>query len=347
MEKKTLSIFTLIMISALLGFGSVNIVFAKTVDPPRIQLEKGVAPEDIICKPGLVLVIFTDAPMCLKPSTVSKLEQRGVPLIRGQVQQENHIDTIPEFTSKNKTGATIQGHTGKPQTPFESVTSSRGGIVNFYINDNDLNTSPDGVDVIQTKGLLVFTVNGIPIKGPTAMIETGKSTGKFFIRLELPDSVNGIALTQDDVVEIKYLDQADEAGAKRTSVASVPLTQTFAQLETSGSGQTRIGHEFVVRIYEEDMNLDSREVDTIPLSSIVYRGEGGIRTTLSNPVFDANGSYLLETGENSGIFEVVIKIPRTINGITVNIGDWYEIRYIDSSTPSETTEEIKLRGKIG
>ncbi|MDH5555277.1 MAG: hypothetical protein OEX79_08800, partial [Nitrosopumilus sp.] len=68
---------------------------------------------------------------------------------------------------------------------------------------------------------------------------------------------------------------------------------------------------------------------------------------LNNSAFDANSSFLRETGDNTGIFEVIIKIPRTIDGDIVDIGDWYELRYIDTSTPSNSSEEIKLRGKIG
>ena len=345
MENKTRQIFAIILISTLLSCGFSNLVFAKTIDSPRKQLERGVATKDIICKSGLVLAIFTDAPVCLKPSTISKLEQRGITLVRESIQEENQTDKMPHAASNSS--ATIQGKTGKPQTAIEAVTSSSGGIVNFYVNDNDLNTSPNGIDVIQTKGLLEFTINGVTIKGPDTMKETGSSTGRFFASLVLPDMVNGIPLKQGDVVEIKYLDAADAAGAKRTSVTSIPLTQAYAQLKTSGAGQTRIGHEFVVRIYEPDMNLDSRQVDNIPLSRLEYRGEGGIRTTLANHAFDANSSFLLENGDNTGIFEVVIKIPRTIDGKTVHIGNWYEIIYLDSSTPSETSEEIKLRGKIG
>jgi hypothetical protein len=47
------------------------------------------------------------------------------------------------------------------------------------------------------------------------------------------------------------------------------------------------------------------------------------------------------------MFEVQIKIPRQIDGKTIHIGDWYEIRYIDKSTPSNTNEKIILKGKIG
>ncbi len=110
---------------------------------------------------------------------------------------------------------------------------------------------------------------------------------------------------------------------------------------------SRIGHEFTVRLYEPDANRDSRDVDRIPLSSLEYRGEGGIRVTLASPVFDANSSNLIETGENTDIFEVKIKIPRQIDGKVVHIGDWYEIRYIDTSTPSGTSEKVILKGRIG
>lgn len=345
---KISKIFVIAIISMLLSSEFSNPVFGKTIDSPRKQLQSGVAAKDIICNSGLVLTIFNDAPVCLKPSTISKLEERGFALtiLREATTLEKQNDDEPT-SQNNKESATVQGKSGKPQPLIENVPASSGTVMNFYITDDDLNTSPSGIDVIQTKGLLEFTINGIPINGPSTMTETGLDTGKFFVRLELPDSIDGRPLNLDDIVEIKYLDKTDVAGEKRITSQSVSLTETFAKVQTSGTGQTRIGHEFVVRIYEPDMNLDSKDTNTIPLSRLEYRGEGGIRTTLANHVFDANSSFLLETGPNTGIFEVVIKIPRTIDGKTVHIGNWYEIRYIDSSTPSGTSEEIKLKGRIG
>jgi len=331
----------------ILSSGFSNLVFGKTIDSPRKQLERGVAPKDIVCKSELALAIISNAPLCLKPSTISKLEQRGVPIVVPEsMPQENQIDRV-QVASTNNGSATIQGKSGKPQTPIETVPASSGSVVNFYLNDDDLNTSPKGIDVIPTKGLLEFTINGMPIKGPDTMTETGLDTGRFFVTVELPDTINGRPLQQDDVLEIKYLDKTDAAGEKSINVTSVSLTQAYAHVQTSGTGKTRIGHEFIVRIYEPDMNLDSKQVDKIPLSRVEYRGEGGIRTTLANPAFDANSSHLLENGDDTGVFEVIIKIPRTIDGRTIHIGNWYEIRYTDTSTPSNTDEEIKLKGKIG
>jgi len=347
-------LFTLSVIMVVLSFfitiGFSDVIFAENIESPRKQLEKGIEPEDISCKSGHTLVILqSDKPACLGLSTLMKLEERGyIKLIIREFAQEK-TETKKEIAVPNTSGgSTIKGDTGKASTAeITNIPASGGSIVNFYITDDDLNTSRNGVDIIDTKDLLQFLINGIPVEGPKTMIETGPNTGQFFVRLQLPDSINGKPITQDDVVEIKYLDESDAGGEKQVSTKSIPLSKTYALVQTSGAGKTRIGHEFTVRIYEPDANLDSRDVNRIPLNKIEYRGEGGIKTTLANPVFDANASFLLETGENTGIFEVVIEIPRTIDGKTVHIGDWYEIRYVDTSTPSNTSEEIKLRGKIG
>ncbi len=339
---RKITIFQLCVITilvALIGSLSINSVYGKTVESPRKQLEDGVAPKDIICKPGKVLVILDGEPACLNPSTVSKLEKRGHSVVI-LVQEKNDSES-------KSGGASIKGSTGSTQGQIENIPASAGSIVNFYVSDDDLNTSPNGVDIIPTSGLLEFTINGISIPGPETMIETGPNTGKFYVKLELPETVNGKPITQNDIVEIRYLDQSSSSGDKSISTKSLPLSKTYANVSTSGGGQTRIGHHFTLRIYEPDANLDSRDVDRIPLSRFEYRGEGGIRTTLASPVFDSNSSFLLETGKNTGIFEVQIKIPRTIDGKTVHIGDWYEIRYTDISTPSNTNEEIKLKGRIG
>jgi len=344
------SIFAVtILIFFSMGFS--NLIFGDEIESPRKQLEKGILPEKIICKPGNILVILvSEKPVCLKKSTVIKLEDRGiVKLVLQEFTLTKAKETIPMSNIEITDSVSIKGNTGKtiPSSSYiENIPASRGSIVNFYITDDDLNTSRNGVDIIETQGLLEFTVNGISIQGPKTMIETGPNTGQFFVRLQLPDSINGKPLSQNDIVEIQYFDQSDASGEKQISTKSIPLNKTFAQIQTS-EGKTRIGHHFTVRIYEPDANLDSKDVDRISLSKLEYRGEGGIRTTLANSVFDANSSHLRESGENTGIFEIIIKIPRTIDGKTVHIGDWYELRYVDRSTPSNTSEEIKLKGRIG
>ena len=301
------------------------------VDSPRKQMERGILVENVQCKSGLELVIRTNGnPACVTLQTAEKMKEMGIAMIPIKFTDLNQVKKIIQATDKE----------------IETIPASSMSIVNFYITDHDLNIAHNGVEVVSTEGLFEFTINGVSIKGPENMIETGPNTGQFYIKLELPETVNGKPLDQDDIVLIKYLDESDYSGEKRVLQKSVTLTKTFAKVETLGGG-SRIGHEFTVRIYEPDANRDSKNEDKIPLSKLEFRGEGGIRTTLANPKFDANRSYLVETGPNTNTFEVVIKIPREIDGKTIHIGDEYEIRYIDTSTPSNSNEKIILKGKIG
>ncbi|MEX0862538.1 hypothetical protein [Nitrosopumilus sp.] len=294
-------------------------------------MEQGISAVDVICKVGLERVIRTNGDAaCVKPDTAERMKKIGMLFI-----PINFLDLQKDIQSVTAS-----------EKEMQTVPASSMSVVNFYITDQDLNTAHRGIEVVPIQGLFEFTINGIPINGPKNMIETGPDTGQFYIKLELPETINGRPLSQDDIVLIKYLDESDYSGEQRILVKSVPLTKTFAKVESSGGG-SRIGHEFTVRIYEPDANRDSKNEDKISLSELEFRSEGGIRTTLANPKFEANRSHLVETGPNTDTFEVIIKIPRQLDGKTIHIGDEYEIRYIDKSTPSNSNEKIILKGKIG
>ena len=295
------------------------------IESPRKQMKMGISAEDILCRNGLELVIRTNGiPACVKSETSDKMQKRGIAF-------------IAEVTKSEVT---------KSEKKVVTVPASSMSIVNFYVTDHDLNLARSAVEVVDTEGLFEFTINGIIIQGPKNMIETGPNTGQFYLKLKLPETINGKQLSQDDIVLIKYLDKSNLSGEQRVQAKSIPLTKTFAEIETSGGG-SRIGHEFILRLYEPDANGDSRDEDKISINELEFRSEGGIKTTLANPKFDANSNYLIETGPNTNIFEVQIKIPRQIDGKTIHIGHEYEIRYIDKSTPSGTDEKVVFKGKIG
>ena len=306
-------------ITFFLIFSFILPINAETESPIK-QMKDGISPENILCREGLELVIrINGMPACVKPETADRMQERGILLDTKIIKSDFEITTVP---------------------------ASSMSIVNFYITDHDLNLSHRGIEVISTEGLFEFTINGISIQGPERMIETGYDTGKFYLKLELPETINGKQLSQDDIVVIKYLDKSNQSGEQSIQLKSIPLTKTFAEIETFGGG-SRIGHEFILRLYEPDANRDSRDEDKISISQVEFRSEGGIKTTLANPKFDANSNYLIETGHNTNIFEVQIKIPRQIDGKTIHIGDWYEIKYIDRTTPSNSDEKVIFKGMIG
>lgn len=329
-----------IVLFLILSVGIVGNFTSADAESPRKQMKRGVSVEDVSCKAGLSLVIRNNgSPACVSEETADRLEKRGL----GKIEVRATSNTNSDVSIKDLEKTTIPI---KKQESVKVVPASTGSVINFYIQDDDLNVAHNGVETVSTAGLFEFTINGISIDGPSTMIETGPDTGEFYVKLQLPDTINGRPLNQNDVVLIKYLDASDYSGDKQTITQSVSLSKSYANVESVGGG-SRIGHEFTLRIYEQDANKDSKNEDKIALSQFEFRGEGGIRTSLSNSDFDANSNYLVETGKNTGIFEVTIKIPRTINGKTIHIGDEYEIRYIDSSTPSGSSEKIVLKGRIG
>ena len=186
---------------------------------------------------------------CVKPETAERMQIAGM------------ISKIVEFTDLSEEIETVPASKKEIETvpaskkEIETVPASNMSIVNFYITDQDLNLAHEGIEVVSTEGLFEFTVNGIPINGPENMIETGPNTGQFYVKLELPATINGEPLSQEDIVLIRYLDESDVSGDQRVLVKSVPLTTTFAKVQTSGSGGSRIGH----RVYSKTLRTGRKQ----------------------------------------------------------------------------------------
>lgn len=226
-----------------------------------------------------------------------------------------------------------------------ALMASPSSILNLYVKDNDLNTSRSGIDIIQTTGLLEFTINGMPIEGPKTMKETSVNSGVFVIKLSLPTSINSKPLEKGDILLVKYHDQTDVSGEANTITKSIVFSKTLSQISTSVKN-VRIGEKFLLKLYEPDWNLDSDEPDTIPLNLVEFRAKG-IRTTLANVAFDTSTQHLRETGPNTNLFVVNIEMPREVDDRIIKIGSTVEFRFADNSSTSSTSEIIKTTIKVG
>ena len=107
---------------------------------------------------------------------------------------------------------------------------------------------------------------------------------------------------------------------------------TKIELKT-GPNTYRIGHPLALFLVEPDLNRDSDKVESYSLDLIEFRSDK-IRVTLGEHEedFDPKPSALRETGENTGVFYTVIKMPREIDGKTINFGEKISFEYSDSSS---------------
>ncbi len=136
----------------------------------------------------------------------------------------------------------------------------------------------------------------------------------------------------------------------------VSASLTFADSEKivlkTGPNIYRIGHPLALFLFESDLNRDSDKAESYSLDLIEFRSDK-VRVTLGNykDEFDANPSSLRETGDNTGIFYTVIKIPREIDGKKINFGEKISFEYSDSSSVAsvfvgENTVDYTLDGYI-
>ena len=113
------------------------------------------------------MILHNDKPACLSP-TILKLEERGY--VQSIVREfpEESIDIKNASSSINENtetvvhtpDTTISGNTDTSSAPeIKNIPASQGSIINFYIADDDLNTNRNGVDIIETEGLLEFLLN--------------------------------------------------------------------------------------------------------------------------------------------------------------------------------------------
>ncbi|MDE1842013.1 MAG: hypothetical protein KGH95_00010 [Thaumarchaeota archaeon] len=208
-----------------------------------------------------------------------------------------------------------------------------GTVLTFYINDINLSTDHRAVMTIPTSGLVDFTINGVPIDGPGAMVETGIDTGTFQLQLTLPGSVNGKSLKDGDVVVMTYHQKADYSGNPTDVTQSKVLASIQSSPVASSSSNVRIGQYFKLQLYAPNYNLDSFTPDDIPLDMIEVH-MGGVQTTLADSSFQVNPYTMRETGPNTDNFEVNVKIPKSIDGFPVEMGSTIEFRFKDPSMPS-------------
>lgn len=225
-----------------------------------------------------------------------------------------------------------------------AVPASPGTVLTFYITDSNLNTSHRGIDVVQTAGLVEFTINGVPIDVPSTMTETAVDSGVFFIQLTIHATINGKPLQDGDVVVLTYHQRADYSGNPRTITQSVVLSKTSAPQLSLSTPSVRIGQDFLLKIYGPNWNLDSRKPDIIPLNLVEFH-DGGFKTTLANPAFQVSTFGLRETGPDTNLFYANLKIPRQIDGHTLEMGSVVEFSFTDPL--SQDAQETKIQLKIG
>ena len=218
-----------------------------------------------------------------------------------------------------------------PELFFDKQEYTAGETMVVTVIDDVANKYSNAIDEVEV-GLESIPTGDISW---TFIDETGRDTAIFSITTTVPD------IPYDTEVRVWYpYEVGDGSIASLTATVFVYAAGggNTAALQTDKSSYI-IGTDAIITLIEPDEDVSS-SVDLINANNILvyYKGK---QTTILDPAFDASDSWLRETDRQTGIFQIIVKIPNNIGNTTLQDGDIIEFQYIDDTTNSGSTETIR------
>ena len=209
-----------------------------------------------------------------------------------------------------------------------------------------MDTSANGIDTIEDASLKVSVLRGgsapyefAPVgdSAANAISETAPNSGIFEHEMTItyatgpssnkcPDELEN-CIMQGDILHAEYEDPSDASGSPNTVTDSATFDLRNGVLQSDQTAYI-IGSDAILTLIEPDLNLDSDSTETYTLDLIEWDSDAGT-ATLDDGVFGATPSNLLETGTNTGIFQVVISIPNEIDDDRLERGEEITLEYTD------------------
>ena len=230
---------------------------------------------------------------------------------------------------------------------FETDPSISGNtVLHIRVNDPDFDISGSGSDTLPANTLMVEVIRGSQTSGNLAtddadIKETSPTSGIFELDLSLEDTfwcldtndctfANGtnVSIEQGDIVTVEYTDRTDASGNENTVTDSATFDLRNAVLQTDKSAYI-IGGDMILTLIEPDFDLDSDETESYPLNLIEWDSDDATLAMGESLNFDPEPSALRETGDSTGIFQVVIEVPEELDNSALDRGEQIDLEYVD------------------
>ena len=225
-------------------------------------------------------------------------------------------------------------------------------IVHVRVTDADYNVSAMGEDKIQDANVTLKIERGsstteLAVWGNTtayaanAIVEVSPDSGVFEADVTVTSTsgpttgcpVSGVGcILQGDIITVEYADNHDASGKSQTVTDSATFDLRNGVLQSDKSVYL-IGSDMILTLIEPDFDLDNDGAQSVTLNLIEWDsdaattvlGDGGTNAA----AFDPEPSNLRETGDSTGIFQVVIEIPEELDNDKLDRGEKIDLEYTD------------------
>jgi len=155
-------------------------------------------------------------------------------------------------------------------------------------------------------------------------------------RFENDDATNSnqYCILQGDILQVEYTDPADASGDPNTVTDSATFDLRNGVLQSDKSVY-RIGSDMILTLIEPDFDLDSDGAETYDLDLIEWDSDaatttmGDLGAAIHVGAFDPEPTDFRETGDSTGIFQIVIEIPQVLGKDNLERGEEITLEYSD------------------
>ena len=239
--------------------------------------------------------------------------------------------------------ATVRADTGSvslDRTVYPVPADDASIVVHVSVRDADFDESSSSMESIRLANDTPPVVVRIGEQAVAALgtvdnplSETFGDSGVFEASVEIGGG--DAAIGQGSVITVSYTDPTGASGSENTVTDSAVFDLRSATLQSDRSSYV-IGQDVHLTLIEPDLNLDSADRESIPLKLIGWDSEAG-ETDLGDAAFGAVPQSLRETGPDTGVFQVVITIPKAINGNALERGEPITLTYVDEGPSGADT----------
>lgn len=242
---------------------------------------------------------------------------------------------------------------------IDSLSLAAGNVVvHVRISDPDYDVSASGEDSI-TDGSETGTSDRVTLaiergsytqtvsqfgNSSFPIVETSPTSGVFEYDQTItstdgpsdgcPSIFAGGCVLQGDIITVTYNDVKDASGQAQSVTDSATFDLRNGVLQSDKSVYL-IGSDMILTLIEPDFDRDNDGAESYTLDLIEWDSDaattsmGSYGLSGANAAFDPEPSALRETGDSTGIFQVVIEIPDTLNSDKLDRGEKIDLEYTD------------------
>ena len=187
--------------------------------------------------------------------------------------------------------------------------------------------------------------------GPLSEIEMGTSTYEVAVVLDEVQhcGANMRTIVSGDILQVEYVDTADDVGSTSTSYDSSTFDLRTGSLSVDKDVYV-LGSDVVITLTDPDLNLDAASYESYAMSIIEWDSSADSSclldsetATCSSGDFSSNPSSLEETGSDTGVFQTVLTLPTsTVGGTAIEYGEAVTLTYVDVGLSGESTTEAAV-----